>query len=70
MDAAKEHQIAGALWARKSEIVSRVAWLSLDAQDSDLGQFVTYLVAALRTLFPDACAATLDLVHAQLEPPY
>ncbi len=45
------------------------AWLSLDAQDSDLGQFVTYLVAALRTLFPDACRATLDLVHAQMEPP-
>jgi LuxR family transcriptional regulator, maltose regulon positive regulatory protein len=45
------------------------AWLSLDAQDSDLMGFVTYLVAALRTMFPDACAATLDLVHAQMEPP-
>ncbi len=30
---------------------------------------MTYLVAALRTLFPDACSATLDLVHAQMEPP-
>ncbi len=47
----------------------RTAWLSLDAQDSDLEGFVTYLVAALRTLFPDACAATLDLIHAQMEPP-
>jgi LuxR family maltose regulon positive regulatory protein len=45
------------------------AWLSLDAQDSDLMGFVTYLVAALRTMFPDACAATLDLIRAQMEPP-
>ena len=45
------------------------AWLSLDAQDSDLAGFVTYLVAALRTMFPDACAATLDLIHAQMDPP-
>lgn len=45
------------------------AWLSLDAQDSDLGSFVTYLVAALRTMFPDVCKVTLDLVHAQMDPP-
>ena len=45
------------------------AWLSLDAQDSDLGRFVTYLVAALRTVFPDACSQTMDLIHAQIEPP-
>jgi LuxR family maltose regulon positive regulatory protein len=45
------------------------AWLSLDAQDSDLAGFVTYLVAALRTMFPDACSATLDLAHSQMEPP-
>lgn len=45
------------------------AWLSLDVQDSDLAGFVTYLVAALRTMFPDACSATLDLVQAQMEPP-
>lgn len=45
------------------------AWLSLDAQDSDLGGFVTYLVAALRTVFADACSQTMDLLHAQIEPP-
>ncbi len=56
---------------RSSFILPRFpsAWLSLDAQDSDLAGFVTYLVAALRTVFPDACAATLDLIHAQFEPP-
>jgi len=45
------------------------AWLSLDAQDSDLGGFVTYLVAALRTVFADACSQTMALIHAQIEPP-
>ncbi len=45
------------------------AWLSLDAQDSDVVRFATYFVAALRTMFADACSATLDLLHAQIEPP-
>jgi LuxR family maltose regulon positive regulatory protein len=56
---------------RSSFILPRFpsAWLSLDAGDSDLMGFVTYFVAALRTVFVDACPATLDLVHSQLEPP-
>lgn len=29
-----------------------VAWLSLDAGDNNVGRFLTYLVAALQTLFP------------------
>lgn len=45
------------------------AWLSLDAQDSDLGRFAVYFVAALRTMFPDACSATLELLHTRAEPP-
>lgn len=45
------------------------AWLTLDAQDSDLGRFAVYVVAALRTMFPDACSATLELVHTRAEPP-
>ena len=28
------------------------AWLSLDERDNDLGLFATYLIRALRTLFP------------------
>lgn len=47
----------------------RTAWLSLDAQDSDLTGFVTYFVAALRTMSPGACPATLDLVRARTDPP-
>ena len=38
------------------------AWLSLDEADSDLGLFVEYLVAAVRTVVPRACAETLATV--------
>jgi LuxR family transcriptional regulator, maltose regulon positive regulatory protein len=41
------------------------AWLSLDESDSDLTAFLRYLIAALRTMFPHACADTLELLLAQ-----
>jgi LuxR family transcriptional regulator, maltose regulon positive regulatory protein len=44
------------------------AWLSLDEGDSDLCIFVTYFVAAIRTLFPSACAETLALLQAPAAP--
>ena len=37
------------------------AWLSLDAEDSDLRVFVGYLLAAVRTAIPDACPQTEEL---------
>jgi LuxR family maltose regulon positive regulatory protein len=40
------------------------AWLSLDQTDGDLRTFLGYVVAALQTVVPEACAETL--VH-QLE---
>jgi len=43
-------------------------WLSLDARDADLRQFVTYLVAAIRNVFPGACESTLALVGATHPP--
>lgn len=46
-------------WARQSPL--RVAWLSLDEADNALPAFVAYVVAAVRTLFPDACPATAGL---------
>ena len=45
------------------------AWLSLDKGDSDVGVFLSYLVAAIRTLFPAACAGTLELLQAPVFPP-
>jgi LuxR family maltose regulon positive regulatory protein len=45
------------------------AWLSLDENDSDLNLFMRYLIAALRTIFSDACAETLALLQALRQPP-
>jgi LuxR family maltose regulon positive regulatory protein len=45
------------------------AWLSLDADDSDLIRFLRYLVAALRTIHPGTCAETAALLVAPQLPP-
>jgi len=45
------------------------AWLSLDEEDNDLVRFTTYLLAAVRTLFPDACPDTLALLQGATLPP-
>src|SRR5512139_2740740 len=53
--------------ARKGETSRSMpaAWLSLDENDSDLTLFLRYFIAALRTVFGDAFAETLDLLQAQ-----
>jgi LuxR family maltose regulon positive regulatory protein len=45
------------------------AWLSLDEGDSDPGVFLSYLIAAVRTAFPDACPTTEMLLRAPQSPP-
>lgn len=45
------------------------AWLSLDKYDNDLTRFLQYTIAALRTVFPDACAQTLALLTGSQTPP-
>ena len=44
------------------------AWLSLDENDSDLHLFLTYLLEAVRTLFPTAGSDTLALLNARTLP--
>lgn len=39
------------------------AWLSLDRGDDDLATFLTYFVAAIRTLFPQSCEQTLAMLE-------
>ncbi len=46
-----------------------VAWISLDEMDRDLHRFLRYLVVGLRTMFPGACAHTLELVQAREDLP-
>ena len=45
------------------------AWLSLDENDNDLSQFLSYLCASIRTVFPGACEGTLNLLNAPEIPP-
>ncbi len=45
------------------------AWLSLDEAEGDLRTFLSYLVAAVRTVVPEACPATLSLLGAGDLPP-
>jgi LuxR family maltose regulon positive regulatory protein len=46
-----------------------VAWLALDAGDSDPVQFLRYFVAALQTVVPEVGRATLALLHSAQAPP-
>jgi LuxR family maltose regulon positive regulatory protein len=45
------------------------AWISLDDEDNELRQFLSYLLASLETLFPDAVRTTRALVEAATLPP-
>ena len=47
-------------WARRTR--RRVAWLTLDEYDNELSAFLAYTVAAVRTLYPDACPDTYGLL--------
>ena len=40
------------------------AWLSLHERDSDLEAFLRYVIAAIRTVYADACPATWPLLNA------
>lgn len=56
--------------APSSSTLKRLAWLSLDEDDSDLGRCWRYLVAAIRQAYPDSCPETAALLEApQLPPP-
>jgi LuxR family maltose regulon positive regulatory protein len=57
--------IAG--WLRDSAVPT--AWLSLGEGDNALSIFLSYIIAALRTVFPDACPRTGSLLQSQQNPP-
>ena len=45
------------------------AWLSLDEADGEIGEFLMYLVAAVRTVEPEACPKTAAVLNAPSLPP-
>ncbi|WP_295449534.1 LuxR C-terminal-related transcriptional regulator [uncultured Thiodictyon sp.] len=54
--------LAVARWSSSLRIP--VAWLSLDVTDTELAEFLRYLVAAVRSLHPESCAGTAALLNA------
>jgi LuxR family maltose regulon positive regulatory protein len=46
------------------------AWLTLDENDNDPTTFLRYVIAALRTVAPEACRDTLALLHSPQRPPH
>ena len=46
-----------------------VAWLSLDEGDNDLTRFLTYLIAALKSIADNIGAGALDLLQSPQPPP-
>ena len=56
-------------WLSQAATERQVAWLSLDAGDSDPGQFLRYLIAALQTIAPSMGATVLRLLRSAQLPP-
>ncbi len=48
---------------------SPTAWLSLDTEDNDPHRFISYLLAAIRTLFPGALVKSCSFAGGPLAPP-
>jgi LuxR family maltose regulon positive regulatory protein len=44
-------------------------WLTLDEGDNDLAVLLSYLIAAVRIVFPNACPTTWELLRAPDTPP-
>jgi LuxR family maltose regulon positive regulatory protein len=49
-------------WARRKK--RRLAWVSLDGYDNDLGRFLSHIVAALQTILPEVGKLTLATLQS------
>ncbi|MCP3883692.1 MAG: transcriptional regulator, partial [Sulfitobacter sp.] len=56
-----------AQWAEQLD--HDIAWLSLDASDSELSAFLRYFISAVDTIAPGACNATRELLQAETAAP-
>jgi LuxR family maltose regulon positive regulatory protein len=54
-------------WLEACDI--RSAWVSLDENDDDLQIFMSYFIAAIKSLFPEACRNTQTLLNTPNLPP-
>ena len=60
-------QVAAA--ARPGIVPVPAAWLTLGAGENSPSEFLRYVIAALRTVFPQAAPETSQLVHSRQNPP-
>jgi LuxR family maltose regulon positive regulatory protein len=56
-------------WIADAEDSRPAAWLSLDENDNDLVLFLSYVIAAVETVHPEACPETSALLQAPQTPP-
>jgi LuxR family maltose regulon positive regulatory protein len=54
-------------WLETNDNLS--AWVSLDENDNDLHRFLSYFLAAIQTMFPDAGRKTMAMVNTSMLPP-
>ena len=54
-------------WLEQTDWAS--VWISLDTDDGDLRQFLSYFLCAVQTVFPDNCKKTMKLIKAPQLPP-
>ena len=54
-------------WVHHSH--ARVAWVSLDAGDNDSAHFLSYVIAAIQTLYPETGSDSLALLRSAQPPP-
>jgi LuxR family maltose regulon positive regulatory protein len=47
---------------------SKFCWLSLDSEESDLTQFLSYVIATLSGLSQDCCGDTVDVLRSEVLP--
>jgi len=59
--------VLASLWQK--ECACPTAWISLDKNDNQLGRFLSYFTAAVRTIFPDGLEKTTALLNAPQLPP-
>jgi LuxR family maltose regulon positive regulatory protein len=54
---------------KESQILNQIAWLSLDEGDNDPTRFLTYFIAALRTIVPGMGEGVLAALQSPQPPP-
>ena len=53
-------------WARRKK--EKLAWVSLDENDNDLGRFLAHVVAALQVIYPKLGELTLSALQSTQQP--